>query len=368
MKILFVLDQYYPHVGGVETLFKNLAENLVKEGNECCILTTKINKTNNFEIIKGVKISRISVPKKADKYWFAFFSIPKAIKLGKWADVIHTTTYTSAFPSFISAKINRKKSIITVHEIFLKMWKNFPMDKLSSFFHRLAEKAVISLPFDKYICVSDYTRYCLRLTGIPDNKLLTIYNGLDYTNIKSNNSINIKTDLNLKDKFVYLYFGRPGVSKGVEYLIKASKIIKKEIKWSKLILILTKDPLNRYNDILSLIGQSNLKEHIIILDSLDKIKLNSYIKTSDCVVIPSISEGFGYALAEACYLETPVVATNVGAIPEVISGKYVLVEPSNPQSIAEGIIKVHNNRYYKTPLKKFDIKETIKNYMEVYGK
>ncbi len=54
MKILFVLDQYYPHVGGVEILFKNLAENLVKEGNECCILTTKINKTNNFEIIKGL--------------------------------------------------------------------------------------------------------------------------------------------------------------------------------------------------------------------------------------------------------------------------------------------------------------------------
>ena len=34
MKILFVLDQYYPHVGGVETLFQNLAENLVKKGND----------------------------------------------------------------------------------------------------------------------------------------------------------------------------------------------------------------------------------------------------------------------------------------------------------------------------------------------
>jgi glycosyltransferase involved in cell wall biosynthesis len=39
MKILFVLENYYPHIGGVEVLFKNLTEELVKKGQNLCCYT-----------------------------------------------------------------------------------------------------------------------------------------------------------------------------------------------------------------------------------------------------------------------------------------------------------------------------------------
>ena len=39
MKILFVTDYYYPHIGGVEKLFKSLAESLVEKGNKVSVIT-----------------------------------------------------------------------------------------------------------------------------------------------------------------------------------------------------------------------------------------------------------------------------------------------------------------------------------------
>lgn len=366
MKILFVLEYYYPNVGGVETLFKTLAESLVKKGYECKVLTSKVNDSSEFETINGVEIYRINVPKFADRYFFSFYAIPQAVKLGKWADIIHTTTYTASFPAYVSAKLNKKKSIITVHEVFMKMWKNFPISKLSSFINKNAEKFFISLNFNKYVCVSDYTRNCLRLMGKKDSKLITIHNGLDYNEITIDKKINIKDDLKLKNTFVYLYYGRPGITKGPENLILAVKIVKENILNSKLVMILSKNPYNRYKQMLNIIKTNNLEQDIIILDSMDRKKLFSYIKTSDCIVVPSLSEGFGFCVAESNYISTPVIATNVASIPEVISNKYILIPPNSPEDIANAIIKVKNNKFSKSELKLFPLSESVKKYEEVY--
>jgi glycosyltransferase involved in cell wall biosynthesis len=72
--------------------------------------------------------------------------------------------------------------------------------------------------------------------------------------------------LGVEGSKVYLYFGRPGVSKGVEYLIKASAIVKERIKDSKLILILSKDPIDGYSRVVRLINELKLKDHVLLLE------------------------------------------------------------------------------------------------------
>ncbi len=42
MKILFVIENYLPHIGGVELVFKNLSEALVKLGHEAIIVTHRL--------------------------------------------------------------------------------------------------------------------------------------------------------------------------------------------------------------------------------------------------------------------------------------------------------------------------------------
>ena len=61
MKILIVCENYYPHYGGAEVLFKNLAEGFVKEGHRVAIVTTLLPGTKRFEEINGVKTIRNKV-------------------------------------------------------------------------------------------------------------------------------------------------------------------------------------------------------------------------------------------------------------------------------------------------------------------
>lgn len=370
MKILMITDYYMPHVGGIEVLVREIAERLASIGHDITVITIKLPNTKDFEILNSVKIHRIRVPKKNDRYWFnSLISILLILKLSNDCDIIHATSLVNILPAWVASRVFRKKLVVTVHEIFNGLWLNF--DELS-WFSRVAnkqlEKLLISLPCDKYICVSRYTKNCLRFMGIEDCKLKLIYNGVDYDffNPHNANSIDVRKNLNLNRNFVYIYFGRPGFSKGVEYLIKAVSLISAKIPNSKLLLILSREPSKGYAKIIKLISELDIKDSIILLDSVPRKILPCYILASDCVVIPSISEGFGFSAAEAYAMGKPIVATDVASLPEVVSGTYVLVEPKNPHAISEGVERVHNGDVSIKNNEFFEWDKCVCEYLRVY--
>ena len=251
------------------------------------------------------------------------------------------------------------------------MWKNLPFTNYASAtLHRLLEKLVISLPFDKYVCDSMYTKNALRLSGIKDEKLKSIYPGLDYElfNPQKINPSNIRERLGFKDEFLYLFYGRPGCSKGLEYLIQAVSIISKKIPNSKLLLILSREPKRRYNNILRMIKDLGVGKETILLEPVDKESLPDYIMSVNCVVVPSLSEGFGFTAVEACAMGKPVVASDVGSLPEVVSGRYVLTPPRSPQAIADGVYSIYRGEVQDRGKKIFDEWETAREYVRVYEK
>ena len=315
MKILFILEYYYPHIGGVETLFQTLAEELVKNGQHVRVVTSKLENGKSREYYNGVEIIRLRIPNTGRRYWFTFFSFWPLIRLSSGYKIIHTTTYNAALPAWLIAFIFRKKIIITVHEVWDKLWYKLPgINKISAFFHKLFEWFILHLSFDYYVTDSDYTKLALIKFTNRGKIIKRIYLGVDYNffdpNIYSKDKIRNK--LNLNNNFIYTYFGRPGWAKGVEYLIKSVPVIKKNIPNSKLMLILTKDPINRYKFIEKLINEYSLQNDIILLNPVSHQELPNYIIASDCVVIPSLSEGFGFCVAETCALKISVVASNSG--------------------------------------------------------
>ena len=366
MKILFVLENYLPHIGGVESLFKNMTEGLVRERNKVTILTHRIKGTKSTEIINGVNIHRISCFH--SRYWFTLLSIPLVLKYAKNTDMLHTTTYNGSLPARIAARVYRKPSIITVHEILGKNWEKFGMNYLSAKFHQLLEWLITKLRFDVFIAVSESTKSELIKAGVKEERIKVVYNGVDYEhfNPRDYDRQTGRKKMNLDNNFVYTFYGRPGISKGLEYLLKAVPDISSKIQNSKLMLIISKSPKRRYNYIMSLIKKAGLERSILLVEPVRYEELPTYLIASDCIVVPSLTEGFGYAVAEACALGIPVVATNTTSIPEVISGKFVLVEPSNPNAIAEGVIKVYNKKYSITRLKRFTIADNTKNYLKIY--
>jgi len=372
LKICFVLEYYYPHIGGGEIYFQSLAEGLAAKGIQCSVVTSALKGTPFFEVINGVQVFRVPVPGIFDRYFFMVFSIWRALIVARDCDIIHARTYTAIIPAWIASRLLRKKSILTVFEVVGEKWEQIPdvgliKGALAHFFERL----ILKFRFNRYHSISEYTFRSLEKVGIAKEKISLIYPGLDVLKNTADHiseSIkSLKNTLGMKNKdFLYLYYGRPGPTKGLEYLIRAVPLISSSIPGSKLLLILTKDPLKRFMKIKAIIDSVDLNEDIVLMPSVDRVRLFEIISSVDCVVIPSLSEGFGLSAAEACLLGVPVVATETGALPEVLWGKVVFVPPAMPDAIAKACLRVYNKKINPIPVKNFSRERCLEENIVLY--
>jgi len=326
--------------------------------------------TKKEELFHGVKLYRILTPKIfGTHYWFTFLSFPKIFRLAKRHDIVHTTTYNAALPAWLAAKLTRKRVIITVLQAWGTLWSTFKgMNWLSARLHQLFEKFIIRLPFDDYICISEHTKNSVIAMGLKSERLVVIHCGVDYELFDPGryDHLKVKKELGLSHRFVYMSYGRAGISKGIEYLVEAVPLISRRIPNSKLLLILASDPKHRYEYIIRLIEKLRLNEHIVLKNQLSREGLVKHIAASDCVVVPSLTEGFGLIAAEACAMKRPVVCSKVGALPEVVSGKYVLVNPKSPEEIAKGVERIYRDEVRETERKYFYWEECINRYLQTY--
>lgn len=367
MKILFVVENYFPHIGGVEVVFKNLAEGLA-DGNDVFVVTHRLKGTKKYEIINGVKVHRVSCF--GSRYLFTFLSIPAALRFAKKADIVHTTTFNGAPPAWLSAKLLGKPSVITVHEVWTGMWDKLgDIGFLSRKMHDILERMIYLLKFDRYAAVSESTKKQLLAAGIPGKKVAVVYNALDYEHFtaEKNGRERIRKKHGLKG-FVFMTYGRPGISKGIEYAVRAAATIKEKIPNSRMMLILSRDAAykRQYAKIVKMISGLGLNEYVLLLPPVAWKELPNYIKAADCVVVPSLAEGFGYTAAEASALDVPVIASNTTSLPEVVSGKHLYVPPKDSEAIAEAVLKVSEGKYDTSKKKFFTLKKNIDGYLQIY--
>ncbi|MDO8510809.1 MAG: glycosyltransferase family 4 protein [Nanoarchaeota archaeon] len=370
MKILFVCENYYPHYGGAEVLFKNLAEGFVKEGHRVAIVTTLLPGTKRSEEINGVKVHRVSCFN--NRYLFSFLSIPKVLRLARRADLIQTTTFNGAPPAWLSAKIAKRPVVLTVHEVWVGKWKEVTdFTGMKAAMHDLLERTLYLLPFDRYVCVSNATKKDLLQLGINPEKAATIYNGFDYDFWKVKNfsaaaAQKMRKDLDLKKRFVCLSWGRPGSSKGFEYLIRAAPYLQKKIPNVVILLMLgSKEKYQQnYHKIKGLADQH--QDLVKIIPSVPYQQLGNIIRAADCVIIPSLSEGFGYNVLEASSLGVPVVVSNAGSLPEIVSGKHQIFRSKDSLDLAEKVHLVAGKKLNDRPPQKFEWPTTISQYLDIY--
>ena len=370
MKILFVCENYLPHIGGAEVVFKNLAENYVKNGHDVSLVTHQMRGSKKREMMNGVKVNRI--PSLFSRYLFTFTSIPRTIKLAKRHDIIQTTTFNGAFPAWLASKITGKPVVITVHEVWVGKWQEVTgFGWLKSNLHNFLERCIYSLPFTKYVCVSKATENSLLKLYMNKNKVQTIHNGFDYAfwNPENFSGKEIRSKLGLNDKFVYFSWGRPGESKGFEYLLRAIPKIKKNVPNAIFLLMLgsREKYVLKYSQLKKLIISLGIENDVKMIDSVGYSELGHYVKSADCVIIPSIAEGFGYAALEAASMEVPVVVSNAGSLPEVISGKHLIFEKKNADDLADKATMIANGHFNTTPVKKFPWDKCVQNYLYAYS-
>ena len=220
------------------------------------------------------------------------------------------------------------------------------------------------------------------------NELLEILGGKDGEKIKVIH-LGVKVPANIKEHsltkkvFTIIVPANLLEVKGHHYLIEAcSDLLKSGIKNFQCIFY-GDGPLRIRLE--NLIGEKKLTNFVKMPGTLPHEKLIKMYKNKeiDVVVLPSIitkteHEGIPVALMEAMAYRIPVISTNTGGIPELLSrGAGIIVEEKSPQKLTEAIIKVMKDVDFRKELSKrelqrikedFNIEKNTKTLLELIQK
>lgn len=359
MRVLFVLEHFYPYIGGAETLFWELATNLTRAGHAVHVVTSRFRPDLPLvEDIDGLRIHRV---KSRNRYLFTLMSMPAIWSVSRKCDLIQTTSYNAAFPAWLIGRLRAIPVVVTFHEVWGRLWFSLPWIprpfKLAYF---LWEAALLKLSFANFIAVSDATRKSLIKAGIPPKKVVLIYNAVNPERLPAVHPVP-------PEVFTFTYFGRLGPSKGLDLLIPAASRFLDDYPDSRFTLIIPRIPATLYKAVMSLMGEDRWEGRLSILHDLPVVELFQVVVDSSCVVIPSYSEGFCFAAAEAVVLDVPVVSSERAALPEVVSGRYLPIEPFSIEGVYQALVLARQDRWCHRQGKTFSMESFLNGYLDVYG-
>ena len=320
------LDKYS---SGAKQRFLSIYSNLIKSDskkNFLIIYTTynDVIEKFNFPNVKFIKnpISQEHYFKKLISIVYLHFFI--IFKIKKIKSIEYFT-----LPFF---KINKCKTIFTIHDLRKIYFSNFFLNKL---FLKLFFKFFLNKAND-IIVVSKSIKHELK-KYFKNLKITVLYNTIDYNffkKISKNEIIKIKKKYNLPSKFI-LAVGHLEKRKNYLNLIKAIKILKNNNEKIKLIIIGQKaDQSEKIN---VLINELDLKNTVKIFSNLNDYEVRCFYKISKLFVFPSIYEGFGIPILEAMASKKPMVLSNLDVFREITEDNSCYFDPNDPLSIANKI-------------------------------
>lgn len=257
------------------------------------------------------------------------------------------------------------KIISTIHGIDLwrKCYHTY-LDRLTGVF------------VDRFLSVSEEGREVFSIREkFPRKKIVTIHNGINLNrfNKASFNSLKLRYKLGFHENDIIIgEVANIRKMKGHRDVIEVIPSIVKHCPNAKFLFV-GRDDSN--GEIPQLAVDKGIGEYVIFLGYCENIP--ELLSIFDIFILPSHSEGLPVSILEAMAMELPVIATNVGGIPEiVVDGETgILIEPNKPDELANALLDLLNNpkrRYYfgksgrKRVEDKFNINRMISNIENLY--
>jgi glycosyltransferase involved in cell wall biosynthesis len=180
-----------------------------------------------------------------------------------------------------------------------------------------------------------------QLYGIDPEKIRVVPNGVDPEKFKPFGDLEkIKRQIGIDSKLCVLFVGRLIPRKGLPYLVEAAKQVVRE--FNVIFLIVGNGPLKVRLE--AYLEKNNLSSNFVFLGDVKESVLPAVYNCADVFALPSIQEGQGIALLEAQATAKPVVAFNVGGVPEaMVAGETgLLVKPSSAE-LADALKELLSN-------------------------
>ncbi|RLE84538.1 MAG: glycogen synthase [Thermoprotei archaeon] len=347
MKVTLLTLEYPPYVyGGVGRHVENLSKHLAKYL-ELEIRTLNVPGSDSFEAKGKLVIRRYkdwsSLTEEQGRFAPVFRGLSLSLAVNKDpidSDIVHFHTWYMALGGVYAKKLYGVKLVTTVHSLEPRRpWKR---DSLGMGYNlsTWAERIGLS-ECDMVIAVSNYMKNdIVELYNIPANKIKVIHNGIDEKIWKPTEDRSVLRKYGIRMPYA-LFVGRISRQKGILDLLKAAKLLPKYVN----VVLVTGKPDDPR--LLSEVKRriADLGNIIWINKMMSEEELVPLYTLASVFVCPSIYEPFGIVNLEAMSTETPVVATKVGGITEVVShGRTgLLVEPGNPKELADAISYLISN-------------------------
>lgn len=333
VKVLYVVE---PAIGGVEryveTLLKYTDHNQVEN---ILICSQNYDEAKMKKIADKVILIRMKHEINAYADFKAIRAIHHYIKQIK-PDIIYAHSSKAGALARIADLGIKNKVIYNPHGWAFNMQQSAKKKEM----YKWVEK--ISAHFcDKIVCISDAEKEsALREKICKPSKLQVIYNGIDLEEIEKTTPMS-RDQLGIPDDaFVVGMVGRLSKQKAPDTFVKAAKLIKEKIP-NAFFLMVGDGELR--DQIENLINQYNLSSSFLITGWVDNP--TAYMKIMDVGMLLSRWEGFGLVLPEYMACGVPIVATNVDAIPNIVTNGVngMLVDVDDYHEAASKVIFVHKH-------------------------
>src|ERR1022692_1180067 len=138
-----------------------------------------------------------------------------------------------------------------------------------------------------------------------------------------------------------LYAGNIRPQKNIPRLVEAFAVVREQLArhpvYRNLHLIIIGDEISRYPSVRRAVIQTRVEKAVRFLGFVPFEALRIFFESATLFIFPSLYEGFGLPPLEAMATGTPVVASNVSSLPEVLGDAALLVNPENVFEIARAI-------------------------------
>lgn len=282
------------------------------------------------------------------------------------ASIVHFIDYSSPLLNI------RRPFIITIHDLaFYKYPSSFTLGsrKIKQVLTPIGIKRAAAI-----IAVSENTKKdIVELFPKAAEKVKVVYPGRpNYGKVTNMSELErVKRKYNIYGQYI-LSVGTLEPRKNIIRLLKAFEMVSKVDKNLKLVLTGSKGWM--YGDIFKQISSLEAKSRIILTGYVNDDELPCLYSGAKLFVYPSLYEGFGLPPLEAMCCGTPVVVSDSSSLSEVVGDAGVYVDPTEIESISNGIIQVMNDSKLREKLikkgyeqsKKFSWDNAASQVVDIY--
>jgi glycosyltransferase involved in cell wall biosynthesis/protein-tyrosine-phosphatase len=252
-------------------------------------------------------------------------------------DLVHTHRYKDTILGSIAAKLAGVRHLVrTVHGSSEPL-NGWPHARFRCY--EAMEKAALNVSADRIITVSKQIAHALAHAGYKRSALTCIQNGIDLSRVKATRSREqVRKELGFDPQTLVIgTVGRLSAVKAQACLLRSARPILESNPAARFVIV-GEGPLE--NGLRALAVQLGIDRECLFLGA--RLDIFDLVGAMDIFALTSLSEGIPMALLEAMALGRPVVATDVGGIPEIITDceTGLLVAPGDEHALARACIEL----------------------------